>query len=342
MLFFLSCKAGKKEKHKLFSNPLTLIDSVEFNRKIKLEAYNFYGFWPTDVMYKGKTVFCFLSGTSSIHLLDAETLNLVDSILLPPCTRKAKMYLRNDSLFIYDHPFFYTCTLSGMKFKIIRKMKAPAINYEKYSIEPFGAFLVDHENPGNLIFAYGNRKAQEHSYLDTGTNLIRFSDSSGYQKTGYFPANYFSEKHYNNATLLSIDTSGKLVFGFEEHDSIFKMDAQSRVLAAGAVESNGDGKPFKWKKESDLAYVRHYTWEAELNQALYVSKNNYIIILKKLHEPDVSKPQMFRYLVFDADLKLKYADSIKHVINPNFIFNYKKGIVFLSLATDKMYYYEIP
>ena len=342
MLFFFSCKPGKKEQRRLFTNQLEFADSVDFGKKLRLETYNFYGLWPTSATYRGKTVFCFLSGISSIHLLDAETLNLADSIILPALTPKAKMYLRNDSLFIYYHPFFYTCILNDKEFIVARKLKTPAIDYKHYSIESFGAFLADRRDPVNVVFGYGIRKAEQDSYLDRDANLIRFSDSSGFKRMGYFPKDFFSGKHYNNAILLNIDTTGNFILGFEDHDSIFKIDAGGRIIAAGKLEGNGDGSAFDWEKESDLAYVRRYTWEAELNQAIHVSANNYIIVLKKLHEPNVSKPQMYRYMVFDADLKLKYADSIRQVINPNFIFNYKNGIALLSLATDKMYYYKIP
>jgi hypothetical protein len=336
-----ACSSGRKRHKRALVNPVTKTETIVFGKKLKLEDINFFGFHPTATVYKGKPVFCFLAKTPSLYLLNPENMEFVDSIRLPQYRPGATMCLRNDSLFIYDFRFVYTCVLGDTGCRVVKKEKSPRIGFKQYYYDPSAGIKAGVGSPTDIIFNYGNRTEKENSYLDKNSNFMRFTDSTGTEKMGYYPADFFSEKRYYTSTLFDVDNNGDLVFTFEEHDSVYKMSSTGRMIAGATVESDWDRLKFKWKKETNLAYVRQYTCEAELNRVLHITKTGRTIILKKSSEKDIRLPEQYRYFVFDPKLKLLYADSLQHTVNPNLVFDYKNGVAFFSMNLDEMYYYEI-
>jgi hypothetical protein len=341
LMMAVACKQERKHQRPVFINPIPKTETIVFGNKLKLEDFNFSGFMPTAIMHKGKNVFCFLAKTPSLYLLNPQTLLVVDSIKLPLYRPGAKMYLRNDSLFIYDFRFIYTCILDDVVCRVVKKEKSPRIGFKQYYFDPSVGIKAGVGSPTDIIFNYGNRVDRENSYLDKNSNFMRFTDSTGAEKMGYYPADFFSGRHYYTSTLFDVNRNGDLVFTFEEHDSVYKMSSKGKMIAGATVESDWDRLKFKWKKETNLAYVRQYTCEAELNRVLHITKTGRTIILKKSSEKDIRLPEQYRYFVFDQKLKLLYADSLRHTINPNLVFDYKNGVAFFSINLDEMYYYEI-
>jgi hypothetical protein len=336
-----ACNSDRKRHKPVFVNPLAKTETIVFGKKIRLDDFNFFGFHPTAATHKGKPVFCFLAKTPSLYLLNPENLSVVDSIRLPQYRPGAKMCLRNDSLFIYDFRFIYTCILGDTGCRVVKKEKSPRIGFKQYYFDQLVGIKAGVGSPTGIYFSYGNWVDRENSYLDKHTNFIHFTDSTRFKKMGYFPADFFSERHYYTSTLFDINAGGELVFTFEEHDSVFKMDNRGRLVAATKLGSDWGKLKFRWKKETNLAYVRQYTCKAELNRVLHTTKTGRTVILRKLSENNIRLPEQYRYFVFDKGLKLLHADTLRHTVNPNLVFNYKNGVSFFSINLDEMYYYEI-
>jgi hypothetical protein len=358
IIFFtiVNCRCGYKKSPPLkiaeFRFPLKISDSLNYGYNF-LTNYagkiNDIDFEPTLINIKNTLNYAFLENTKSkIYTFDLLNPLHVDSLQIPATDSlvSKKLIRINDTNLIIYKPKAGNVFVYGIEDNFIslkRKITLPEIDYSKLYFKTYGFYKILMKPSGIIIiFNYGMLNSPKTGYLDKKSNLLVIEEETGkVLKAGYYPDNFFKSKKYLTGSVFDVDKAGNLYYTYELNDSIFKSDMYGNILTRNALHKNPSFSKFNWSKEKDLAYVRKYSSETEINTSIRVLQNKYVFVLKKLPGKTVLEKPKYKYFLYDNNLRIKYADTLRHGCYAKFISDYKNGFLLLSDSLNKAYYYEI-
>lgn len=331
-----------------FFKSLSIKDSFVFKSNfLKGHNINYEDYESKLIFHENAFWFSFLDNNKrSILLFNLEDPFVTDSIRLTitdTVKGKTRWLWKGRKLYYYKATASFLSEYEIDADSVIKRKEFQfhKIDFDTYYYDPLSFFkIVEKGNPA-VLFNYGSMLDQGSSYLDRSSNLILLQQNELYVKTGFYPRKFFESKKYYTGTLFDVDSMSHIFFTYELNDSIFKTDMNGQRIKAGVLHDNPRFIQFKWKKEQDLAYVRKYSHETEMNKRLHVLDSNRILVIKKLAGNNLMEKPVYKYFLFDQNLQKLYADTIRHGVYPNFSYKYKNGFILLSDSLSKAYYYEI-
>jgi hypothetical protein len=93
---------------------------------------------------------------------------------------------------------------------------------------------------------------------------------------------------------------------------------------------------FDTTKFHDMKYIYDYTYQTTYNVKLLASKNSVYLIQR--HQKN--KNFVFKIYHFNNDLQFISDFTVKHSVDPNFIFFLNEKLIFISLKDKKIYEYQ--
>ncbi len=349
-IFASTCENDKRKLRQdvQFYNPLELKDSFVYKESIiqsllgKINYFDFKGgiinlkeaSWYTFLAKDKKTLYLTNLGSSS--KIDSIGINISDSL-----KGKKIILLKDSTLFIY-RPSLNNLVLLNWQNGKTRIIKLPHFADSTYYYKEIGFFaIIDKESP-KVIFNYGSLRNERTGYLDKENNLIVLDPAKKtFQKIGFYPKEFFKKKKYYTGTIFDTDTAGSIYFTYDLNDSIFRIDKQGKILSRGRLHPNSNFIDFDWSKEENLAYVRKYSSNTELNLYLKVISNERVLIIKQLSNKNILQKAKYKYFLLDSNLRIINADTIRRDVYPRLAYEYKKGFILLSDSLNKAFYYEI-
>jgi hypothetical protein len=229
------------------------------------------------------------------------------------------------------------------KIVIEKESKVAKIDTSKYWISSLSGMELLDKDTIEMVFAFGDLKNEKNKFLDSKNPLVISREfRNDIDKIGFYPKNYFNPHNYNNHTFFTSDSKMNIIYIFEMHNLIVKLNKLGELLFSKEIDIENNFMEFDWDKESDLAYVRRHTLMSERNVKICALENDQILVLKKLKNDKIQMPSLFKYYVFDNMLNLLYSDTVRHKLNPLIISKYQNGFLLFNDNLTKAYYYEVP
>jgi hypothetical protein len=353
LIIFIFTQCNYKVKNNTsFYKPLHISDSVTYSNHY-YQVSNFNPFFNSHVIKYNSIDFLATKPSSSnqIFLYPISPKNYFDSIDLTDFLdySKGNTILIKDSLIcIYNRLKSFVKILrfdASKKNKIVieKESKVAKIDTSKYWISSLSGMELLDKDTIEMVFAFGDLKNEKNKFLDSKNPLVISREfRNDIDKIGFYPKNYFNPHNYNNHTFFTSDSKMNIIYIFEMHNLIVKLNKLGELLFSKEIDIENNFMEFDWDKESDLAYVRRHTLMSERNVKICALENDQILVLKKLKNDKIQMPSLFKYYVFDNMLNLLYSDTVRHKLNPLIISKYQNGFLLFNDNLTKAYYYEVP
>lgn len=209
-----------------------------------------------------------------------------------------------------------------------------------YPSMPYSAQLIGYNGRPVFFYNYQLKRGGRPNYVDS-TVFLLVADSNTVIKFGKYPPELRKKAVRYPETYFCTDTADNIYYVHAAYDSVYKTDVSGTISSRNILHAKPVRPPYHPEKEADLAYVRKYKASVEKNCRIAICMNKYIIVLKKMAEPDLLKTPTYKFFVFDTQLKKLYASAVAGEIIP-VILPTKDGFLLLGSGYKKIYHYELP
>lgn len=209
-----------------------------------------------------------------------------------------------------------------------------------YPSLPYSAQLIGYKGRPVFIYNYQLKRGGSPNYVDS-TVFLLVTDSATVLKFGKYPPELRKKAVRYPETYFCTDTADNIYYVHAAYDSVYKTDISGTISGRNVLHINPVRPPYHPEKEADLAYVRKYEASIEKNCRIAICMNKYIVVLKKMSEPDLLKKPKYKYFVFDTQLHKLYVSAVSGDIIP-VILPTRNGFLLPGTGFKKIYHYELP
>lgn len=304
-----------------------------------------YHFAPSLIRFRNRDKICFLNLQRNAFLLfDLLDSTRIDSLPFAPRNGNGFFANHTGGTFYLFYPSLHLLEVQQLtddSLAFTQQYVLPAVPRDYVFDEEAGFRILDGATPRVLI-SYGAFSSRKYNFRDPqGIFILLDPAGTSLMKRGQFPDAFFRTKQYYSGTRFTTDSLHHIYYLHELQDSIYKADADGRVLAAAALEQNQRFDAFDWSKETNLSYVRKYSMETEMNERIEMIQDKWLVICKKLHRDHYTDSQYYKYFVLDTDLRVQYADTIRPACYPTMLTPWRSGFLMLGDSLKKAVYYEV-
>lgn len=249
------------------------------------------------------------------------------------------IYSYNDSIYEYDteSKYLYNLLNRGEPTGKLYTLKGS----DKYiPTLPYSAQLIEYGKKPVFLYNYQLKKTGRINYLDTAV-FIAVIDSVNTVKFGRYPAILHKQSTRLTETYYCIDSNASIYYAHSGYDSIYKIDIQGRISARSVLHDFPARVKYEPQKSGNLAYTRKYEASNEKNCRITLCFNKYIVVLKKLAEPNLLEIPRYKYFVFNTSLDKLYCDTIWYNIIP-VLLPTKDGFLIFQKEFKNIYHYVLP
>ncbi len=252
---------------------------------------------------------------------------------------KSDIYFYHDSLFEYNTETKELISLNPGKRNLFARLHTIKQLNNYLPMLPYSAQIIKYQGHYCFIYNYQLIKTKQLNFLDSSPFLI-VTDSLKFIKLGQYPSYLHKEKTRLTETFFLVDSISNIYYFHSGYDSVYKINTEGTILARGVLHDSPVREKFKPSKDGDLAYIRKYEAGNEKNIALSLMQNKYLVVLKRLAEPDLLKPKKYKYFIFDKALNKLFADTVRHTITP-YVLSTANGFLLFSENFKETYNYEV-
>jgi hypothetical protein len=341
-LFFISCNNGSRiGDDNLFKSRIDLVEKQymlsDSTAKLIISSKVMRAYY--SVLKDDTGFICRTLDLKTYFLPDYTYQNQGKRIPIENVSPSSDIYSYKDSIYEYD-------TESKYLYNLLNKDEPRGKLYtlkgsDKYiPTMPYSAQLVEYQNRPVFLYNYQLKKTNRVNYFDTSV-FIAVIDSFNTVRVGKYPAILHKQKSEFTETYYCIDRANNIYYTHSGYDSIYKIDINGRILKRNVLHDFPTRVRYNPKKPGDLAYSRKYEASNEKNCRIVVCFNKYIIVLKKLAEPNLLEPPKYKYFVYNTDLEKLHCDTIRHNIIP-VILPTKDGFLIFQKEFKYLYHYVLP